>query len=144
MADVQQHAILAPFLALMTLTFIVWIVMYLRRINYIVSQRIDPERLKTPEQGASIIPEAISYPAHNLRNLTELPVLFYALCLYLYATNSVDLSYVVAAWLFVTFRSLHSAVHCTSNRVMHRFRLYMLAALALWFMLLRALLQFVV
>lgn len=137
----QQQAILMPFLAMMVLTLIVWTVMYVRRIGYIVGQRIDPERLKTPEQGASIIPDAISYPAHNLRNLTELPVLFYALCLYLYATNSVDLSYVVAAWVFVMFRLLHSAVHCTSNQVMHRFRLYILAALALWFMLLRAVFQ---
>ena len=138
----QQQAILAPFLAMMVLTLIVWVIMYVRRIAYIVGQRIDPERLKTPEQGASIIPAAISYPAHNLRNLTELPVLFYALCLYLYVTNSVDLSYVVAAWVFVMFRLLHSTVHCTSNQVMHRFRLYMLAALALWFMLLRAVFQF--
>ena len=139
----QQDAILAPFLAMMGLTLIVWIVMYARRISYIVSQRIDPERLKTPEKGATIIPDAVSYPAHNLRNLTELPVLFYALCLYLFVTNSVDLSYVTAAWVFVAFRALHSAVHCTSNQVMYRFRLYMLAALALWFILLRAVLQFI-
>ena len=142
-ADVQQTAILAPFLAMMAMTLVVWAVMYVRRINFIVGQRIDPERLKTPEQGASIIPDTVSYPAYNLRNLTELPVLFYALCLYLYVTNSVDLFYVIAAWVFVAFRSMHSVIHCTSNRVLYRFYLYMFAALALWSILLRALLQFI-
>jgi hypothetical protein len=45
---------------------------------------------------------------------------------------------VIAAWLFVALRILHSYVHCTSNRVMLRFQLYVAASLALWFMLARA------
>lgn len=139
----DDSAILAPFLAMMLLTLIVWVVMYVRRIGYLVAQRVDPQQLTTPEKSVGIIPEAINYPAYNLRNLFELPVLFYALCLYLYVTSSVDLAYVVAAWTFVAFRALHSLVHCTSNTVMHRFRLYMLAALALWLILVRAVFQFV-
>ena len=138
----RDSAILGPFLAMMVLTLLVWIFMYVRRIAYLVTQRVDPQRLTTPEKGVAIIPEAINYPAHNLRNLFELPVLFYSLCLYLYVTGSVDSIYVVAAWLFVAFRALHSLVHCTFNHVMHRFRLYMLAALILWFVLIRALVQF--
>jgi hypothetical protein len=40
--------------------------------------------------------------------------------------------------VFAAFRALHSAVHCTFNRIMVRFYLYLIASLALWFMLLRA------
>ena len=41
--------------------------------------------------------------------------------------------------LLFAFRVLHSAVHCTVNIVMLRFALYAAASLALWAMLLRAL-----
>ena len=37
----------------------------------------------------------------------------------------------------VAFRAIHSLVHCTYNRVMHRFSAYLVAALALWAMWVR-------
>ena len=58
-------------------------------------------------------------------------------------TNHVDATYVWAAWLFVGFRVLHSAVHCTFNFVPLRFRLYAGGALTLWFMVVRAALALV-
>ncbi len=60
----------------------------------------------------------------------------------LFATGQVDAGYVTAAWIFVVFRVLHSAVHCTFNHVMLRFYLYLIATLAVWFMVLRAALAF--
>ena len=124
-----------PFLGMMVLTLVVWIVMYRRRIGYLKSERIQPQRLQTPEQLKALVPDVVEFPANNLRNLFELPVLFYALCLYLQHTGTSDPAYVVAAWLFLLLRSAHSFVHCTSNHVMTRFRLYALSSLALWFML---------
>ena len=62
----------------------------------------------------------------------------YALCLYLFATAQVDCGHVAAGWVFVAFRTLHSAVHCTFNLVMLRFYLYLVATLAVWLMLGRA------
>lgn len=38
----------------------------------------------------------------------------------------------------MAFRALHSAVHCTFNPVMLRFYLYLIAALEVWFMVVRA------
>jgi hypothetical protein len=40
---------------------------------------------------------AVSNPSDNLKNLFEIPVLFYALALYLFITNQVDVAYVTAA-----------------------------------------------
>ena len=45
---------------------------------------------------------------------------------------------IFAAWIFAAFRIVHSAVHCTINIVMVRFWLYLISALALWFMMARA------
>jgi hypothetical protein len=50
----------------------------------------------------------------------------------------VDMVYVAAAWGFVLFRTMHSAVHCTFNWVMLRFYLYLCASIAVWFMATRA------
>ena len=135
--------ILAPFLAMMLLTMVVWIVMYVRRIGYLKANRVHPQKLTTPENVAGIIPEEVQLPAYNLRNLLELPILFYALCLYLFLTGSVDAIYVGGAWAFVAIRTVHSIIHCSSNVVMQRFAAYMASSVVLWLMVLRAALQLV-
>jgi len=134
----QNSAIFAPFIGMLVLTFVVWTVMYTRRLIFLKTNKIDPQRLTTPDKAAEIIPEEISYPAQNLRNLFELPVVFYALCLYLYVTSNVDSVYVIAAWAFLGFRIVHSAIHCTRNIVVLRFLAYFAGALVAWFMVLRA------
>ncbi len=129
--------IFTPFIGMLLLTFLVWVHLYVRRISYMIKHRIHAQKLTTPEKGKALIPEAVNYPAYNLANLFELPVAFYALCLYLYVTGNVDPIFVAAAWVFFLLRVLHSVVHCTFNRVIVRFWLYALSALALWFMLAR-------
>jgi hypothetical protein len=58
--------------------------------------------------------------------------------LYLYVERRVDATYIVAAWVFVAFRILHSAVHSTVNIIILRFWLYAASTLALWFIVIRA------
>ena len=137
----DSQAILAPFLAMMLLTAVVWVYMYSRRLTYIKANSISPRDLATPEKAATVLPEAVALPANNLRNLLELPVVFYALCLYLNVTASADSAHLVAAWAFVALRTVHSIIHCTANIVVLRFLCYFAAALVLWFMLARALLS---
>jgi hypothetical protein len=137
----EQTAIFGPFFATMLLTFVVWVYMYIRRIGFIRSSGLSPTALKAGEL-ARLSPPDVSNPSDNLKNLFEIPVIFYALVLYLYATKRVDVAYMAAAWIFVVFRVLHSAVHCTFNRVILRFYLYLIATLAVWFMLLKAALAY--
>jgi hypothetical protein len=133
----NQTAIFAPFLTMMLLTLIVWFYMYSKRIPLIQKSKIDPNQL-TAAELARISPAAVSNPSDNLKNLFELPTLFYGLVLYLYVANKADEAYLIAAWVFTAFRVLHSAVHCTVNIVMLRFWLYCISASALWFMVVRA------
>lgn len=137
-----DNQIIGPFLAMMLLTATVWVVLYVRRLNYVFANRIAAQRLTTPEKGAALIPEEVNWPSYNFRNLFELPVLFYALCLYLYASQTADKVFVMAAWAYVALRALHSLIHSTSNIVKRRFAVYMLSSLVLWFMLLRACWQY--
>ena len=133
-----QTAIFGPFFATMLLTFVVWVYMYVRRIRFITGRNLSGGDLARPGELARLSPPAISNPSDNLKNLFEIPVLFYALALYLFVTRQVDATYVTAAWMFVAFRVLHSAVHCTINIVMLRFYLYLVSTLAVWFMLAKA------
>ena len=134
----RQAAIFGPFLATMLLTLVVWLYMYIRRISFIMSRGISSQDLAVPGALAQLSPPAVSNPSDNLKNLFEIPVLFYALALYLFVTKQVDVPYLDAAWVFVAFRALHSAVHCTFNLVILRFYLYLVATVAVWFIAIRA------
>jgi hypothetical protein len=137
---VSDERILAPMLGMMVLTAVVWFVLYARRIPAMRKVGVPAQEYTTPDKGAALLPEAVSYPSNNFKNLFELPVLFYGLCLYLFVTESAAAADVYAAWLFVGFRTVHSLIHCTVNIVIARFAAYCAAALALWFMLARAVL----
>jgi hypothetical protein len=138
----QQDAIFSPFFASIFLTFLVWVYMYVRRISFINSSKIRSQDFAVPNTLAQISPANVSNPSDNFKNLFEIPVLFYALVLYLFVTKQVDAVYVSAAWVFVLFRVLHSAVYCTFNFIMLRFYLYLLATLAVWFIALRTVLTY--
>lgn len=140
MGQATAESILLPMLGMMLLTFVVWVYMYVLRLGYIVRQRIRPQELTTPDKVAALIPEPVSYPAYNFRNLLELPILFYALCLLLYVTGTANTWDLLAAWLFLALRVLHSAIHCTVNIVKYRFYAYFASALVLWILLVRVVL----
>jgi hypothetical protein len=133
--------LLPPLLAMMGLTATVWLFMYVRRLGYMLAKGIDAQDVSTPQKMAALIPEAVERPANNLRNLFELPVLFYALCLLLTQMGWAQALDVQLAWAFVGLRALHSLVHCTFNYVNARFAFYVLSSLALWAMLARACLR---
>jgi hypothetical protein len=133
-----QTAIFSPFFATIFLTLIVWVYMYIRRIQFITSRKISPKDIAVPGALAQLSPPGVSNPSDNLKNLFEIPILFYAIVLYLFIRQQVDITYLNAAWTFVVFRILHSAVHCTFNLVMLRFYLYLCSTLAVWFMAIRA------
>jgi hypothetical protein len=138
----DQTDIFLPFLGTMLLTLVVWVYMYARRIPFILRSQLTPQQL-TPAELARLSPPRVANPSDNLKNLFELPTIFYAVVLYLYATQQVDTPCLWAAWIFFLFRILHSAVHCTFNFVPLRFWLYAISAAALWFMVARSALRLV-
>ena len=138
-----QTTIFGPVFATIFLTFVVWVYMYVRRIAFIRGSGLTPAELAVPGRLAEASPASVSNPSDNLKNLFEIPVLFYALASYLFATQQVDAVHVGAAWVFVVFRALHSAVHCTVNVVLLRFYLYLASTLAVWFIAARAALRHV-
>lgn len=119
----RDFSLLFPVLALVCLTLIVWVRMYLVRVDYMRANRIGPQKVSTRRQMAERL-APVQPVADNFQNLLELPVLFYALVAFLLITGLEGPSYTIAAWVFVASRAAHSFIHCTYNRVMHRFIAY--------------------
>lgn len=131
--SVDSEAILWPMLAVVALTFAVAVRMYARRIAEMRARRISPQSVASRRAAAERLEDTAA--ADNFANLFELPVLFHVLCLALYVTGNVTVPQLVLAWSFAGLRVAHSAIHCTYNRVMHRFRVFvlgMLCLLAMW------------
>jgi hypothetical protein len=122
----------------MILTAVVWLYMYIKRLGYIASNNIDAAKVATPEQQNALLPAGVNNPSNNLKNLFELPVLFYVLSLVLFLSVMVDLTFYYSAWAYVGLRVLHSIVQCTVNNVNLRFGVYLISSLVLWFMVFRA------
>jgi hypothetical protein len=122
--------LLLPLLALVFLTFVVWVYMYVTRLSEIRRKSIDPQTLDTRAHGQALLTDSPE-PADNLKNLFELPILFYVAILLALVLMVQDQPLVQLAWGYVALRYLHSLVHCTYNRVMHRFTVYVASCLVL-------------
>ena len=122
--------IFLPALAMAALTFIVWLRMYFARVGEMKRERIHPQAVATSPQMAALLKDTRA--ADNFRNLFELPVLFYLALVVIALTGQVSALTLALAWLFVALRILHSAIHCSYNKVMHRFQAYLAGGIVLW------------
>lgn len=127
-----NNAIFLPALAMAALTFVVWWRMYFARIGQMKRERIHPQSVALSAQAAAKLTD--SRAADNFRNLFELPVLFYLAVAVAAHAGLVSLPVLVLAWLFVLLRVVHSWIHCTYNKVMHRFYVYVAGGMVLWAM----------
>lgn len=126
----MNNAILWPALALVGVTFCVWLRMFITRTGYITRNRISLRTIATRAAAQPLL-APVSAAADNLMNLFELPVLFYVLIVLLHQRGAGE-AWAVAAWLYVILRAVHSYIHCTYNKVMHRFYAYAASSLVLW------------
>lgn len=75
-------------------------------------------------------PPAVARIRLNLANQFELPVIFYALVLLLIALGKVTLLDVIAAWVFVVGRVIHTLVQTLTDNVPLRGQVFMINFLA--------------
>ncbi len=121
--------ILYPMASLVLLTFVVGVAMLGLRFRAVARGQINPRHFLLNRGGR--VPEYLARVEQNYLNLFELPVLFYALVLALYATASVSPLQLGLAWGFVVARLLHTLVHTTVNRLRWRMRIFSVGALLL-------------
>ncbi len=138
----SNAAILLPCAALALWTFGIMGLMYRRRVAEMRRERIRPQSVALSQEAARLLTDTRA--SDNYRNLFELPVLFYALCLCVAVSGAVDALYVAGAWLFCASRVVHSLIQVGSNVVMQRLRSFALGALVLAALWLRFAIELVV
>jgi hypothetical protein len=109
----------AACLALVLLTFAVGVRLLYVRTMEMRAKRVHPQAASTSIQMAAKLQNVQA--ADNFRNLFETPVLFYALAAVAIASGYTPAWLALGAWLYVGLRAVHSVIHCSYNRVMHRF-----------------------
>jgi len=132
---------LAPVLALIIWTLLIWILMYARRIPAMQAAKIAPDTAKSPD-GAwkQQLPLSVQASAHNYNHLLEQPTIFYALMFYITLTAQMSAPIVYAAWAYVILRVFHSFIQVSSGKVILRFAIFSLSTLALIAMVIMTLL----
>lgn len=84
-----------------------------------------------------VIDDRINWKAHNYTHLMEQPTLFYAVSVIL-ALLGAGSGEVIAAWIYVALRIVHSIWQATVNLVPVRFLLFFLSTAALIYLAVRA------
>ena len=133
--------ILAPVVALVAWTMVMFVWMYatrlpaMRRAGISLKNRVGTrgEHLK------GVVPDEVNWKAHNYNHLMEQPTLFYALCGALALMDAVRPAVLWLAWAYVVLRVLHSLVQATVNIVRYRLLLFTLSSVCLFGLALAAL-----
>ena len=116
----MNTALMGPVFAQLALTLVVLLYMAIRRVSTLLAMKATPAQLQDRATIDSL-PGFARYPSENLRNLFEVPMVFYVLCLSSMMTGLGGEMMVQLGWAYVGLRAVHSLIHCTYNTVAHRF-----------------------
>ena len=130
--------ILAPVTALLLLTCVVWVWMYITRIPAIqkMGMKMDPNLPNGQQMGE--LPAQVRWKADNYNHLLEQPTLFYAVALTLALLGAGEGMNVTLAWCYVGMRVVHTLQQTLWNKIEVRFALFFLSSLILIALVVRA------
>jgi hypothetical protein len=135
-----EPRMIAPVLALVAWTFVMWVWMYATRIPAMQKAGVDPAELS--RTGAPLVlPPEVARVADNYNHLHEQPTIFYALALAAQLGGAADAANVGLAWAYVALRIVHSLVQATKNVIPLRFAVFSLGSLVLFVLLVRTALR---
>lgn len=123
-------AILWPTFVLVASIYAVWFVMFVRRAGHMKHNPPGPADFADSETAMRYF-RPVEMPANNLRNLFEMPVLYFALVPLLMLTHHAGHIEVTLAWIYVVLRIVHSLIHVGPNPVIPRFMAYLASCVVL-------------
>jgi hypothetical protein len=130
-------SMIAPVIALILWTFVIWFWMYFTRIPAMRAAGIDPAKIKSKAE-LDPLPIKVKQIADNYNHLHEQPTVFYALAICSHLLALVDPLTVGLAWAYVALRVVHSLIQCTGNFVPLRFLVFASSSLVLMVIAIRA------
>ena len=130
--------ILAPLVALVLWSFVMWAWLYATRLPIAVKNDVINDPTRTHAEVQAQFPAPVRWKADNYNNLMEQPTLFYAVALTLALVGEGAGLNAALAWLYVALRVAHSLVHAIVNVVVIRFAIFMTASTVLLVLAVRA------
>jgi len=130
--------ILAPVVALLLLTSVVWVWMYVTRLPAIKQADMKMDPTLPNGQQMSELPARVRWKADNYNHLLEQPTMFYAVALTLALLGEGSGLNVTLAWCYVGLRVAHTLQQTLWNKIEIRFVLFSLSTLFLIALVLRA------
>lgn len=134
-----MNTLIAPVIALVAWSLVIWLWMYVQRMPAMSKAGIKPQDAAFPG-SLNGLPAPARQAADNYNHLMEQPTIFYAAALAIQVAGHGDALAVKLAWAYVALRVLHSLVQASVNIVLVRFLLFSLSTIALAWMVVRELL----
>lgn len=131
---------IAPVMALVAWSLVIWVWMYVQRIPAMQKAGIKPQDARFPG-SLDKLPDGARQAADNYNHLMEQPTIFYAAALAIQVAGHADGMAVHLAWVYVGLRVLHSLVQTTVNLVAIRFLVFVLSTGVLAAMVIRELMR---
>jgi hypothetical protein len=135
-----MNTMIAPVMALVAWSLVIWLWMYIRRIPAMAKAGVKPQDAAFPG-SLDVLPAGPRQAADNYNHLMEQPTIFYAAALAIAVAGHADGWAVHFAWVYVGLRVLHSLVQVTVNVVNLRFLLFALSTITLAVMVVRELMK---
>ncbi|AZS20395.1 MULTISPECIES: MAPEG family protein [unclassified Caulobacter] len=136
----MQTSMVAPVMALVAWSLVIWVWMYVQRIPAMQKAGIKPQDARFPG-SLDKLPDAARQAADNYNHLMEQPTIFYAAALAIEVAGHADGMAVHFAWVYVGLRVVHSLVQTTVNLVALRFLVFVLSTGVLAAMVIRELMK---
>lgn len=128
----NANLMLAPVIALVVWSAVIWAWMYATRIPAIVKMRMVLDPMAPRGEQMAQLPARVRWKADNYNHLMEQPTLFYAVAISLAVLGDQSTSSVALAWGYVALRVLHSLVQVVWNKIEVRFAIFFVSSLVLF------------
>ncbi|MEO1080209.1 MAG: MAPEG family protein [Pseudomonadota bacterium] len=131
---VVDTQIIAPVIALVAWSLVMWIWMYLTRIPAVQAAELKLDPNVPRGQQMSTLPPRVRWKADNYTHLMEQPTIFYALALSLAVLGEGSGVNLILAWAYVILRVVHSLVQALLNKIEVRFLVFVLSNVPLFWL----------
>ena len=127
----SQSPILAPVVALVAWSMLMWSWMYITRIPAILKSKMVMDPMAPRGEQMNTLPAQVRWKADNYNHLMEQPTIFYAIALSLALLGEGGGINLTLAWAYVGLRVVHSLVQAIINKIEVRFGIFFLSSLVL-------------
>lgn len=137
----KDTAIFLPVAALAMWTLFILLILPFRRFRAAAQRKVTADDFRFGESAN--VPGDVTLPNRAWMNLLEAPVLFYVACFIWFSLHAVTETVMILAWAYVAMRIVHTLIHITYNKVMHRlmaFAISNVVLVTLWIQLVAVLL----